>query len=349
MAAAAPSSPLQSPAPSSPVKPVQQPTTPLTPGSPPAKRQRITEVDLDVDVILDQLLLLKTRHASSQSHTFDVEVLKLLCTRAREIFAEQDMLLELEAPLHLCGDIHGQFHDLLRIFEHCGAPPQADYLFLGDYVDRGRRSLETIIMLFAYKVKYTDNFFLLRGNHETPAISRIYGFYDECKRRYSVGLWKVFMDVFNCLPVCAVIDRRIICMHGGLSDQMLSPGQSVIEQIKAVPRPADIPDCGFLCDLLWSDPSPEVTGFHPNDRGVSVQFGVDVVHAFLHKEDMDLVVRAHQVVEDGYEFFADRRLVTLFSAPNYCGEFDNAAAVLAISEQLKCMFTVLKPNQIPVV
>merc|ERR1712113_365660 len=263
--------------------------------------------------------------------------------RAREIFMEQNMLLELDPPLNLCGDVHGQYHDLLRIFEHGGWPPTSSYLFLGDYVDRGKRSLETICLLFAYKVRFPENFFLLRGNHESPSICRIYGFYDECKQRYNVKLWRTFCDVFNYLPACAIVDDRVICMHGGLSQQMLD-GTRTRDKILALERPADIPDQGLLCDLLWSDPHPDVTGFGPNDRGVSVSFGQDVVRAFLQKEDMDLIVRAHQVVEDGYEFFGDRQLVTIFSAPNYCGEFDNAAAVLTIDENLVCSFQVLKPE-----
>merc|ERR1712187_621679 len=247
---------------------------------------------------------------------------------AREVFMDQPMLLELDPPLNLCGDVHGQYHDLLRIFEHAEFPPNANYLFLGDYVDRGKKSLETIWLLFAYKIKFPENFFLLRGNHETPSISRIYGFYDECKRRYNTKLWKEFCDVFNCLPVCAIIQDRVICMHGGLSQDMLREETDVRQQLDALQRPADVPDSGFLCDLLWSDPQVDCKGFGPNDRGVSVSFGDDVVTSFLQKEDMDLVVRAHQVVEDGYEFFAGRNLVTIFSAPNYCGEFDNAAAIL---------------------
>lgn len=256
------------------------------------------------------------------------------------------MVLELEAPLNLCGDIHGQFHDLLRIFENGGYPPEANYLFLGDYVDRGKKSLETIMLLFAYKIKYPENFFLLRGNHESPSICRIYGFYDECKQRYNVKLWRTFCDVFNYLPACSIIDDRVICMHGGLSQQMMESAVRVRDMVTCIERPADIPDQGLLCDLLWSDPHPDVMGFGTNDRGVSVSFGQDVVRSFLQKEDMDLIVRAHQVVEDGYEFFGDRQLVTIFSAPNYCGEFDNAAAVLTIDENLVCSFQVLKPEAV---
>lgn len=256
-----------------------------------------------------------------------------------ETFLQQPNLLELEAPIKICGDIHGQYGDLLRLFEYGGFPPEANYLFLGDYVDRGKQSLETICLLLAYKIKYPENFFLLRGNHECASINRIYGFYDECKRRFNVKLWKCFTECFNCLPVAALIDEKILCMHGGLS-----PDLTNLDQIRNLPRPTDVPDSGLLCDLLWSDPSREVKGWGMNDRGVSYTFGPDKVAEFLMQHDMDLVCRAHQVVEDGYEFFAERQLVTIFSAPNYCGEFDNAGAMMSVDESLMCSFQILKPT-----
>ncbi|VEU41339.1 unnamed protein product [Pseudo-nitzschia multistriata] len=266
--------------------------------------------------------------------------IKLLCLRARPIFLSQSMLLELEAPIKICGDVHGQYSDLLRLFEYGGFPPVSNYLFCGDYVDRGKQSIETISLMLAYKIQYPENFFLLRGNHESAGINRIYGFYDECKRRYSIKLWKIFSDVFNCLPVAALVDEKILCMHGGLS-----PDLQDLQQIADLQRPCDVPDMGILCDLLWSDPSPNIQGWAENDRGVSYIFGSDVVENFLERQDLDLIVRAHQVVEDGYEFFAGRRLVTLFSAPNYCGEFDNAGAMISIDENLMCSFQILKPSE----
>jgi len=198
----------------------------------------------------------------------------------------------------LIGDVHGQYYDLLRIFEYGGFPPEANYLFLGDYIDRGKQSIETVCLLLCYKIKYPENFFLLRGNHECAQINRIYGFYDECKRRYSIRLWRVFSDVFNCLPVAALIDEKIFCMHGGLSPELKN-----LDQIKNIMRPTDVPDQGLLCDLLWSDPERGIEAYGDNDRGVSFTFGEGVVRKFNEKHDIDLICRAHQVVEDGYEFF----------------------------------------------
>lgn len=268
------------------------------------------------------------------------EEIKALCLKAREIFIQQPILLELESPLKVCGDTHGQYTDLLRLFDDGKYPPASNYLFLGDYVDRGLQSLECICLLLAYKIKYPENFFMLRGNHECASINRIYGFYDECKKRYNIKLWKTFTDCFNCLPVAAIIDDKIICMHGGLSPELNS-----LDQIKRIMRPTDVPDTGLLCDLLWSDPEKEVQGWGENDRGVSFVFGPEIVSAFLQKHGLDLVCRAHQVVEEGYEFFAKRQLVTVFSAPNYCGEFDNAAAMMTVDENLMCSFRVLKPAE----
>mmetsp|Transcript_7290 Transcript_7290/g.21523 ORF Transcript_7290/g.21523 Transcript_7290/m.21523 type:complete len:326 (+) Transcript_7290:258-1235(+) len=292
-----------------------------------------------VDAVLEKLLAVRGERPGKQVALEDNEI-RMLCIRAREVFMAQPILLELEAPIKICGDIHGQYHDLLRLFEYGGFPPEANYLFLGDYVDRGKQSLETICLLLAFKIKYPENFFILRGNHECASINRIYGFYDECKRRYNIKMWKTFTDCFNCLPVAAIVDEKIFCCHGGLSPELQQ-----LDQIKKIIRPTDVPDTGLLCDLLWSDPDKDMVGWGENDRGVSFTFGEDIVAQFLRKMDLDLVCRAHQVVEDGYEFFARRQLVTIFSAPNYCGEFDNAGGMMAVDETLMCSFQILKPAE----
>jgi len=296
------------------------------------------DMEKAIDLIADYMTQPKGQGPNCKVKMPDESEVKWMCKRVGDIFLSQDALLELEAPLKIVGDIHGQFHDLLRVFEFGGFPPSSNYLFLGDYVDRGKQSLEVIILLLVYKIKFSENFFMLRGNHECASITRIYGFYDDCKRRYSIKIWKMFCDVFNKMPFCAVIDDKIFCVHGGLS-----PEVSSMDSIRRIARPTDVPDSGMLCDFLWADPDKDISGWAESDRGVSYIFGPDVVSSFLKKHDFDLVIRAHQVVEDGYEFFAKRQLITLFSAPNYCGEFDNAGAIVTIDETLMVSFTVIKP------
>ncbi|KAI4454729.1 serine/threonine protein phosphatase [Holotrichia oblita] len=168
-------------------------------------------------------------------------------------------------------------------------------------------NIDSIIarLLEAYKIKYPENFFLLRGNHECASINRIYGFYDECKRRYNIKLWKTFTDCFNCLPVAAIVDEKIFCCHGGLSPDLQS-----MEQIRRIMRPTDVPDQGLLCDLLWSDPDKDTTGWGENDRGVSFTFGAE-------------------------DLFQTKIILT--------GEFDNAGAMMSVDETLMCSFQILKP------
>ena len=292
---------------------------------------------MNVDTIIEKLLSVRGNKPGKQVDLKEEEI-KFLIDKSLPLIKDQKMLVELEAPLHVCGDIHGQYYDLLRIFEHCGYPGDFSYLFLGDYVDRGKQSLETVCLLLCYKIKYPEKVTLLRGNHESSVTNRIYGFYDECKRRYNVRIWRSFTDLFNWLPVAALIDEKILCMHGGLSPELKN-----IQNIQEISRPTDIPDTGLLCDLLWSDPDKDALEYDENDRGVSVIFGEKIVQDFNKKNDLDLIIRAHQVVDDGYEFFAQRQLITIFSAPNYCGEFDNSAGIMIIDESLTCSLKVLRP------
>ncbi|KAK6202855.1 Metallo-dependent phosphatase-like protein [Scheffersomyces amazonensis] len=303
---------------------------------------------VDIENIINRLVTIGMKKKSTSSKSklpVSSEEIKYILTKSRSIFMSQPTLLRLSPPVKVVGDIHGQFNDLIRIFNSCGYPPYSNYLFLGDYVDRGYKSLETILLLLCYKIKYPENFFMLRGNHESANITKIYGFYDECKRRLSSPkIWKDFIDVFNTLPIAATINDKIFCIHGGLSPDLTDLSQ--IEQIK---RPTDIPDKGLLADLLWSDPDPSVKNFSTNnwpknDRGVSYCFGRKHVDYFLANFKMDLIVRGHMVVEDGYEFFNKRKLVTIFSAPNYCGEFNNFGAIMKVDKSLYCSFELLKPN-----
>ncbi|KAH7155500.1 Metallo-dependent phosphatase-like protein [Dactylonectria estremocensis] len=294
--------------------------------------------DIDLDDFIKRLLDAGYAGKVTKSVCLKNAEIVAICQRAREVFLSQPALLELDAPVKVVGDVHGQYTDLIRMFEMCGFPPMSNYLFLGDYVDRGKQSLETILLLLCYKLKFPENFFLLRGNHECANVTRVYGFYDECKRRCNVKIWKTFVDCFNTLPIAAIVAGKIFCVHGGLS-----PALSHMDDIRNIARPTDVPDYGLLNDLLWSDPADMEQDWEANERGVSYCFGKRVITDFLAVHDFDLICRAHMVVEDGYEFFNDRVLVTVFSAPNYCGEFDNWGAVMSVSAELLCSFELLKP------
>jgi serine/threonine-protein phosphatase PP1 catalytic subunit len=294
--------------------------------------------DIDLDDFIKRLLDAGYAGKVTKSVCLKNAEIVAICQRAREVFLSQPALLELDAPVKIVGDVHGQYTDLIRMFEMCGFPPSANYLFLGDYVDRGKQSLETILLLMCYKLKFPENFFLLRGNHECANVTRVYGFYDECKRRCNVKIWKTFVDTFNTLPIAAIVASKIFCVHGGLS-----PALSHMDDIRNIARPTDVPDYGLLNDLLWSDPADMESDWEANERGVSYCFGKSIITDFLAVHDFDLICRAHMVVEDGYEFFNDRVLVTVFSAPNYCGEFDNWGAVMSVSSELLCSFELLKP------
>lgn len=312
------------------------------------------ECEADLDDVIQKLLTFRRkekdsekRRQSGQLNFFErfepkqqlisAKDVKAICSSARNILLKQPPLLRLNPPLRVVGDIHGQYDDLLRIFEYNGYPPETDYLFLGDYVDRGPCGFEVMLLCLCYKLKYPSKFFILRGNHECSSIARIYGFYDECKKKYGGKLFKTFTEVFNCLPYAAIIQEKIFCIHGGLSPELQS-----IKQIESIKRPCEIPEYGLVCDFVWADPSNEVMSWAESDRGVSYIFGKKVVEKFIEKYDFDLIVRAHQVVQKGFEFFARRKLVTVFSAPNYMNEFDNSGAVLYVNEDLLCSFQILK-------
>ena len=295
-----------------------------------------------LDTILQKLLSLKEKPYGSAAGLTQREIF-FLCGSTRKLFLEQPVLLELRAPLTICGDIHGQFHDLLRIFEFGQYPPLSNYLFLGDYVDRGLNSIETICLLFAYKIKYPNNFFILRGNHESSLVNKTYGFADEiAKIGYSKNIWTNFNDTFDCMPIAAIIDDKIFCIHGGISKHLKS-----LDDIRNIHRPTQVPSDGLLCDLLWSDPNPaqNAKDFEPNERGTSCIYSQAAVDKFLSKNDFDLICRAHQCVTTGYEFpfLPKQSLVTIFSAPNYCYEFKNNGAMLKVDENLFCLFSVLEP------
>jgi serine/threonine-protein phosphatase PP1 catalytic subunit len=263
------------------------------------------------------------------------EKLYALCEEAIRVLNNDPIILNVEAPVNVLGDIHGQFYDLLTFFQLGGLPPQKSYLCLGDFVDRGENSIETISYLLALKIKYPGHVWLLRGNHETPEISDMYGFREECDERYGTDLFPRFTEVFRYLPLAAIIGERIFCVHGGLSPDLTS-----LDQLRELKRPLDIPPEGLLADLLWADPSNEINEWEPSERGTSYMFPGRVVRDFLDRNEFDLLCRGHQCVPNGFEFPfpEDQSTLTVFSAPDYCGEMGNKGAMLKVDAELRCSF-----------
>eukprot|EP00301_Raphidiophrys_heterophryoidea_P015955 c2496_g1_i1.p1 GENE.c2496_g1_i1~~c2496_g1_i1.p1 ORF type:complete len:313 (+),score=50.39 c2496_g1_i1:32-970(+) len=253
---------------------------------------------------------------------------KLLCTKAREIFLEEGNVQRVDAPVTICGDIHGQFFDLQELFKVGGECPDTNYLFMGDFVDRGFHSVETFLLLLALKVRYPDRITLIRGNHESREITQVYGFYDECLRKFgSVNVWRWCTEIFDYISLSALVEDRIFGVHGGLS-----PSISTLDQIRVIDRKQEVPHDGAMCDLMWSDPE-DIDGWALSPRGAGYLFGGDVVAEFNHKNKIDLIARAHQLVMEGYKHMFDGALVTVWSAPNYCYRCGNVAAVLEMDEK----------------
>ncbi|PWN95888.1 putative serine/threonine protein phosphatase 4 catalytic subunit [Tilletiopsis washingtonensis] len=258
---------------------------------------------------------------------------RTLCLKAREILVEEANVQHVDAPVTICGDIHGQFWDLMELFRVGGMCPQTQYLFMGDFVDRGFYSVETFLLLLAYKVRYPDRITLIRGNHESRQITQVYGFYDECARKYgSANVWRYCCEVFDYLALGAVVDGRVFCVHGGLS-----PNVGSIDQIRQIDRKQEVPHDGAMCDLLWSDPD-EIQGWGMSPRGAGYLFGADVALQFAHANGLDLIARAHQLVLEGYKLMFENTIVTVWSAPNYCYRCGNVASILKLDEALNSKY-----------
>lgn len=288
----------------------------------------------------------------NRSFFLDIYEVGELCDAAEQVFMHEPTVLHLKAPIKVFGDLHGQFGDLMRLFDEYGFPSPAgdigyiDYLFLGDYVDRGQHSLETITLLLALKIQYPGNFYLIRGNHEASDVNALFGFRVECVERLGetdgTWAWKRFNQLFNYLPLAALIEKKIFCMHGGIGSSINS-----VEQIEKLERPIimDVKST-VLMDLLWSDPTENdsVEGLRPNARGPGiVTFGPDRVTDFCKRNNVDIIVRGHECVMDGFERFAHGQLITVFSATNYCGTVKNAGAILVVGRDLVIVPKLIHP------
>jgi serine/threonine-protein phosphatase 4 catalytic subunit len=219
------------------------------------------------------------------------------------------------------------------LFEVGGECPDTNYLFMGDFVDRGSHSVETFLLLIALKVRYPERITLIRGNHESRQITQVYGFYDECLRKFgSVNVWRYCTNIFDYLALAAIIDNKIFCVHGGLS-----PSINTLDEIRSIERKQEVPHDGAMCDLMWSDPD-ESPGWSVSPRGAGYLFGGDIVDKFNRENKIDLICRAHQLVMEGYKSMFNDTLVTVWSAPNYCYRCGNVAAILELDENLETNF-----------
>jgi len=264
--------------------------------------------------------------------------LKLLCDRVKEILIEESNVQPVNSSVIVCGDIHGQFFDLLELFRQGGQIPSTRYIFMGDFVDRGYHSVETLQLLLAYKARYPECITLLRGNHECRQVTQVYGFYDECFRKYgSANAWKYCTEVFDYLALAAVIDGRILCVHGGLS-----PDIATLDQVRTLERNTEIPHEGPFCDLMWSYPD-DIDTWAISSRGAGWLFGGKVTQQFNHINGLELVCRAHQLVQEGFKYmFPEKSLITVWSAPNYCYRCGNVASILEFDEHLDRELKIFK-------
>lgn len=242
-----------------------------------------------------------------------------------------DITVSGDETITVCGDTHGQYYDVLNLLKINGVPSEKNmYLFNGDFVDRGSFSCEVLLTFLAYKLLYPKQFFMARGNHESLNMNRMYGFEGEVRHKYGDRAYPLFQELFCALPLAHVINKKIFVVHGGL----FSTDDVTLDHIRKLNRFREPPNEGLMSDMLWSDPQP-MLGRGPSKRGVGMSFGPDVTKRFLEANGLDMVIRSHEAKAEGYEIEADGKLVTVFSAPNYCDHAGNLGGYIKFSEGLK--------------
>jgi serine/threonine-protein phosphatase 2B catalytic subunit len=256
--------------------------------------------------------------------------------KGTEVLRSEPNLLEMDAPITVCGDVHGQYYDLMKLFEVGGDPAETRYLFLGDYVDRGYFSIECVLYLWSLKIHYPKTLWLLRGNHECRHLTDYFTFKLECKHKYSETIYEACIESFCSLPLAAVMNKQFLCIHGGLSPEL-----HTLDDIRNIDRFREPPTQGLMCDILWADPLEDFGQEKTNDyflhnhvRGCSYFFSYPAACSFLEKNNLLSVIRAHEAQDAGYRMYRKTRatgfpsVMTIFSAPNYLDVYNNKAAVL---------------------
>lgn len=283
---------------------------------------RIEGDDVTLEFVKNMMEDFKARKCLHKRYAFQIVL------QTRDMLRALPSLVDIDIPdgkhFTVCGDVHGQFYDLMNIFELNGLPSDENpYLFNGDFVDRGSFSLEVILTLFAFKCMSPSAIHLARGNHESKSMNKIYGFEGEVKSKLNDTFVELFAEVFCCLPLAHVLNGKVFVVHGGL----FSVDGVKLSDIRKIDRFCEPPEEGLMCELLWSDPQPQ-PGRGPSKRGVGLSFGGDVTKRFLQENNLDLVVRSHEVKDEGYEVDHDGKLITVFSAPNYCDQMGNKGAYI---------------------
>ncbi|CAG9311281.1 PPP3CA_2 [Blepharisma stoltei] len=279
-------------------------------------------------------------HLTKEGRVSKAHVIKIIDS-AKDLFQGEPNLLRIEDPVLIIGDVHGQFYDLLKILEMGGSPTKNKFLFLGDYVDRGHFSIEVVILLYCLKLNFPDRVFLIRGNHECMAMTSYFSFRAECMAKYDLEVYERFLESFDCLPLAALVNDSFIACHGGLSPEI-----ELIDDIDLIFRFSEPPKTGAFTDLLWADPVDNPEGklsdsFSYNTvRGCSYYYGVKSTNAFLQRNDLISVIRAHEVQLEGYKMHKWNgeddfpAVITIFSAPNYCDTHNNKGAIVRLCNSI---------------
>lgn len=263
------------------------------------------------------------------------------------------LMLDLQEPLHVVGDLCGQYHDLLRIFDFFGHPPRKRYLFLGNYCDIGSQPLELIALLFVYKLRYPNCIYMLRGNHDCEFLTRNYGFLTRCCKRYSKRIWSAVINAFKHLPAVAIVEDSVFCVHSGLpsclgQQDIVTRDQLLMYISDRIRRPNSLVTNPVFTQLTWSEPMVDVTGMRTNPVGLGHTFGEDIIERFCEQFGFDVIIRSHDMIQAGYEFMANQKLLTIFSAANMYGYFANEGSCVLLSmsengENIEGEVKILKP------
>lgn len=281
-------------------------------------------VHYDIDKFIEQLY---------ERKLLKEEELNFVIEKSKDIFLKDTNLIEIPCPITICGDIQGQFFDLIQLFKLGGKVPNTNYLFLGNYVSYGYYSIETISLLLCLKIRYPNRIYLLRGKNESREHSQIYGFYEECSRKYeNIKIWNNFIELFKFLPLTALVEGKIFCLNGGLSLSI-----KTLVEIILIDRFQDIPCEGPLFDLIWNSPYIGEGFYKPKGIGYYL-FGEDISKKFCRVNNLDMICKGGDCVLNGYSWLHNNKVCVIFSAPNYRYRINNDGAIMEVDENMNLNF-----------